>query len=59
MRTPVPSALYPRTNCMYRLKKKNVPNIPSESEKATALPAENAGIRKNSSGIIAFGVTYS
>ena len=30
-------------------------NIPSETENATVLPAENAGIRKNESGIIACG----
>ena len=37
---------------MYRLRKKNVANMPSEMENATALPAEKAGILKNGSGII-------
>ena len=40
---------------MYRLRKKNVANMPSEIENATALPAEKAGILKNDSGIIACG----
>src|SRR6266540_4660572 len=40
---------------MYRLRKKNAANIPSEIEKATALPAENAGIEKNRSGIMGSG----
>src|SRR6184192_113792 len=33
--------------------------MPSEMPNATALPAENAGILKKSSGSIARGVTYS
>ena len=40
---------------MYRLRKKNVENMPSEMENATALPAEKAGILKNESGIIGCG----
>ena len=40
---------------MYRLRKKKVENMPSETEKATALPAEKAGILKNDSGIIGCG----
>ena len=41
---------------MYSDRKKNVANMPSETENATVLPAENAGIRKKRSGIIACGL---
>ena len=51
--------MYPRISCMYSDRKKNVANIPSETANATVLPAENAGIRKNRSGIIACGVCSS
>ena len=44
---------------MNRLRKKNVANMPSETENATTLPAVNAGIRKKESGIIAWGVRCS
>src|SRR5512132_2212629 len=44
---------------MYRLRKKNAANIPSETENATALPAENAGILKNRSGIMPSGLRTS
>jgi hypothetical protein len=44
---------------MYSDKKKNVANIPNEIEKATVLPAENAGMRKNCSGIIAWSFRRS
>src|SRR5919112_5343095 len=40
---------------MYRLRKKNVANTPSETLNATVLPAENAGILKNDKGVIACG----
>ena len=45
--------------CMYSERKKNVANMPSETEKATVLPAENDGIRKNASGIIGCGARCS
>ena len=44
---------------MYRDMKKNVANMPSETLNATVLPAENDGILKNASGIIAFGLRLS
>ena len=58
-RTPAWNGVYPRISCMYNDRKKNVANIPSETANATVLPAENAGIRKNRSGIIACGVWSS
>ena len=39
--------------------KKNVPNMPSEIENATVLPAENAGMRKKWSGIIGSRARFS
>ena len=38
---------------MYSERKKKVANIPSDTANATVLPAENAGILKKRSGIIA------
>ena len=60
-RSPAWNARVPRRYglCMYRLRKKNVANMPSETENATRLPAENAGIRKNGSGIMACGLRGS
>ena len=58
-RTPASNGVYPRICCRYRLMNRKIENIPSETENATVLPAENAGIRKNDSGIIAFGLRCS
>ena len=58
-RTPASNAVYPRIVCMYRLRKKNVANIPSDTLNATAFPAENAGIRNRVRGIIALGLRIS
>ena len=60
-RTPASNAVYPRRYglCMYRLRKKNVANMPSDTENATTLPAENAGIRKNGNGIMGCGLRDS
>ena len=58
-RTPASNALYPRISCMYNDMKKNVANMPNETLNATVAPAENAGMRKNRSGSIAFGLCRS